>query len=43
MITDSAQIGARGGGFSPDKGVTTEVTVAEAKEKQIQVLSLIHI
>jgi pantoate kinase len=37
LITDPEQIGARGGGFSPDKGVSTEVTVAEAEEKQVQV------
>jgi pantoate kinase len=37
LIADPAQIGARGGGFSPDKGVSTEVTVAEAEEKKVQV------
>ena len=37
MITDPEKIGARGGGFSPDKGVSTEVIVAEAEEKQVQV------
>jgi pantoate kinase len=37
LIADPEQIGARGGGFSPDKGVSTEVTVAEAEEKQVQV------
>ena len=37
LITDPLQIGARGGGFSPDKGVSTEVIVAEAEEKQVQV------
>ena len=37
LITDPLLIGARGGGFSPDKGVSTEVTVAEAEEQQIQV------
>jgi pantoate kinase len=37
VITDPLQIGARGGGFCPDKGVFTEVTVAEAEKKQIQV------
>ena len=37
LITDPEQIGARGGGFSPDKGVSTEVTVDEAEEKQVQV------
>jgi pantoate kinase len=37
LIADPLQIGARGGGFSPDKGVTTEVIVAEAEENQVQV------
>ena len=37
LITDPEQIGARGGGFSSDKGVSTEVTVAEAEETQVQV------
>jgi pantoate kinase len=37
MITDPERIGARGGGFSPDKGVLTEVTVTEAEQKQVQV------
>jgi pantoate kinase len=37
LITDPEKIGARGGGFSPDKGVSTEVTVAKAEEKQVQV------
>ncbi|MQY62493.1 hypothetical protein GH146_04325, partial [archaeon] len=38
MIADPEQVGARGGGFSPIKGVTTEVVLAEAEEKRIQVL-----
>jgi pantoate kinase len=37
LISDPEQIGARGGGFSPDKGVLTEVIVAEAEEKRVQV------
>ena len=37
MIADPEQVGARGGGFSPRKGVTTEVVLAEAEEKRIQV------
>ncbi len=37
LIADPEQIGARGGGFSPSKGVSTEVIVAEAEEKQVQV------
>jgi pantoate kinase len=37
LIADPEHVGARGGGFSPDKGVTTEVTVDEAEEKQVQV------
>ena len=36
-IVDPEQIGARGGGFSPDKGVLTKVSVAEAEEKKVQV------
>ena len=37
LISDLEKIGARGGGFSPDKGVTTEVIVAEAEEKRVKV------
>jgi len=37
LIADPEKIGARGGGFSPDKGVSTEVIVAEAEEKRVQV------
>ncbi len=37
LITDPEQIGARGGGFVISKGVVTEVSLAEAKEKQIRV------
>ncbi len=37
LIADPEKIGARGGGFSPSKGVSTEVTVTEAEEKQVQV------
>ena len=36
-ISDPLQIGARGGGFSPVKGVFTEVAVAEAEKKKIKV------
>ncbi len=36
-ITDPEQIGARGGGFGISKGVLTEVSLVEAKEKQIRV------
>ena len=36
-ITNPEQIGARGGGFVISKGVLTEVSLAEAKEKQIRV------
>ena len=36
-ITDPEHIGARGGGFAINKGVSTEVSLAEAKEKQIRV------
>jgi pantoate kinase len=37
MITDPERVGARGGGFSPDKGVSTEVSVTEAEESQVHV------
>ena len=37
MIADPERVGARGGGFSPDKGVSTEVSVAEAEKQQVQV------
>jgi pantoate kinase len=37
LIADPERIGARGGGFSPDEGVSTEVVVAEAEEKRVQV------
>lgn len=36
-LSDPEQIGARGGGFGISKGVFTNVSVAEAKEKRIQV------
>ncbi len=36
-ITDLEQIGSRGGGFAISKGVSTEVSLVEAKEKQIRV------
>ncbi len=38
LIADQEQIGARGGGFALDKGVTTEVSLAKAKENQVDVL-----
>ena len=38
LITDPALVGARGGGFSPDKGVSTEVFIAEAEEAQVQIV-----
>ncbi len=37
LIPDPEQIGARGGGFAISKGVSTEVSLAEAKGKQIRV------
>ena len=37
MIGDLERVGARGGGFSPDKGVTTEIVLTEAKEKNVKV------
>jgi len=36
-ISDPEQVGARGGGFVISKGVLTEVSLGEAKEKQIRV------
>jgi pantoate kinase len=37
LIADSERIGARGGGFALNKGVSTEVIVAEAEKKRVQV------
>jgi len=37
LIADPERIGARGGGFALNKGVSTEVIVAEAEEKRVQV------
>ena len=37
LLTDPEQIGARGGGFAIDKGVSTEVSLTKAKEKQVDV------
>ena len=37
LISDPLIVGARGGGFSPDKGVLTEVLVVDSDENQIQV------
>lgn len=37
MVADPERIGARGGGFALNKGVSTEVIVAEAEEKRVQV------
>ncbi len=36
-ISNPEEIGARGGGFGISKGVTTEISLAEAKENQIRV------
>lgn len=36
-ISNPEKIGARGGGFGISKGVTTEISLAEAKENQIRV------
>lgn len=36
-ITDPQRIGARGGGFVIEKGVTTEVSIASAEKSKIQV------
>ncbi|HSQ53123.1 MAG TPA: hypothetical protein VLM82_01625, partial [Acidobacteriota bacterium] len=37
LIAEHERVGARGGGFSPDKGVSTEVIVTEAEENHVQV------
>ncbi|UCC58689.1 MAG: hypothetical protein JSW14_01875 [Candidatus Bathyarchaeum sp.] len=37
LIADAEQIGARGGGFALDKGVSTEVSLAKAKENRVNV------
>jgi pantoate kinase len=37
-IIDPEKIGARGGGFSPDRGVLTEVFVTEDENNEVQVL-----
>ncbi|MDH5267580.1 MAG: hypothetical protein OEW62_07885, partial [Candidatus Bathyarchaeota archaeon] len=37
LLSDSKHIGSRGGGFVISKGVLTEVSLAEAREKQIRV------
>lgn len=37
MIIDPERVGARGGGFALNKGVSTEVIVEEAEEKRVQV------
>lgn len=37
IIEDPEHIGARGGGFSPDKGVSTEVSIVEAEHKHVQI------
>jgi pantoate kinase len=37
LISDPELVGARGGGFSPCKGVLTDVVVAEAEKSRIQI------
>ena len=37
IISNPELIGARGGGFSPDKGVLTEVIISDSKEAKVQV------
>jgi pantoate kinase len=37
LIDDPERIGARGGGFALDKGVSTEVSLAESKENHVKV------
>ncbi|MCW4033952.1 MAG: hypothetical protein NWF03_01160 [Candidatus Bathyarchaeota archaeon] len=37
LITDPELVGARGGGFSPSNGVSTEVVVSDAETNQINV------
>jgi len=38
LIADPERVGARGGGFALNKGVSTEVIMAEAEEKRVKVL-----
>jgi pantoate kinase len=38
LISNPERIGARGGGFAIDKGVSTEVSLAEAKENKVTVI-----
>lgn len=37
IITDLEKVGARGGGFSPDRGVTTEVILDESSKRNIKI------
>jgi pantoate kinase len=37
LIVNPEQIGARGGGFALDRGVTTEISLTKTKQKSIQV------
>jgi pantoate kinase len=37
IMSNPELIGARGGGFSPDKGVLTEVTISDSKETEVHV------
>ena len=37
-LTDPERIGARGGGFAIQKGVTTEVNVVESKEREVKII-----
>ena len=37
LITDLEKVGARGGGFSPDKGVTTEIVLVGSEKRSIKV------
>ena len=37
IIANPEQIGARGGGFSPDKGVYTETILTESEKKRVQI------
>ena len=37
LIADFEKVGARGGGFSPDKGVTTKVALIDSEKRNIQI------
>lgn len=37
LISDLEKVGARGGGFSPDKGVTTEVVLVDSEKRNVKI------